>query len=157
VNTGHDEAAGTGGILAIVARAASRLCAIPLEHAVEIMRVLPIEPVADAPPFVTGLAIIRGAPVPVVDLAALLGGAGEATRLILLRVGDRRVAVAVAAVIGVQRLDHQLLAETPPLLQVARADLIESVGVLDAQLLVVLRASRLVPEDAWHKLELGRA
>ncbi|MCU1279831.1 MAG: hypothetical protein JWM53_3377 [bacterium] len=121
------------------------------------MRVLPIETVADAPAFVTGLAIIRGAPVPVIDLAALLGGAGETTRLILLRVGERRVAVAVAEVIGVQRLDDALLGETPPLLQAARADLIESVGILDAQLLIVLRAARLLPEDAWHKLKLGRS
>ena len=121
------------------------------------MRILPAEPVADAPSFVTGLSIIRGAPVPVIDLAALLGDSGEATRLILVAVGERRVAVAVAAVIGVQRLDPETFAATPPLLQLARAELIDSIGVRDAQLLLVLRASRLLPEDLWDKLELARA
>jgi purine-binding chemotaxis protein CheW len=158
VNQGRDAAAeGTRSRLAVVARVGFRFCAVPLEYAIETMRLLPIEAIADAPPYVAGLSVIRGVATPVVDVAALLGASGKAARLILLRVGARRVAIAVDAVIGVQRLDEQLLAQTPPLVQGARVELIESVGAMDAQLLVVLRASRLLSEDAWSNLErVGR-
>jgi purine-binding chemotaxis protein CheW len=135
-------------ILVILVRAATRLCALPLGHVIETMRLLPIEPVADAPAGVLGLSIIRGAPVPVVDLAALVGASEAPTRLILLRVGARTVALAVAELIGVRRLDADRLEATPPLLQLARAELIESIGILDAQLVVVLRAARLLPEES---------
>jgi purine-binding chemotaxis protein CheW len=156
VSVGEDEAAGRG-TLAIIARVGARLCAIPLAHARETMRMLPIEPLADAPRFVLGLSIIRDQAVPVVDLAALLGSEGARARLIALRVGERSVAVAVDAVVGVQRLETETLASVPPLVQVAGAEAIEAMGVLDAQLLVVLRASRLLSDDDWQRLAAGRA
>jgi purine-binding chemotaxis protein CheW len=148
VNTRPQPLAAPEPILAIVARVAARLCALPLGQVVETMRLLPVEPVADAPPGVIGLSIIRGVAVPVVDLAVLLGGSEPPTRVILLRVGERLVALAVAELVGVRRLDADLLAATPPLLQLARAELIESIGVLDAQLVLVLRAARLLPEGS---------
>ncbi|HEY2744390.1 MAG TPA: chemotaxis protein CheW, partial [Polyangia bacterium] len=97
-------------MLAIVARVGARLCAVPLTHARETMRMLPIEPLAGAPPFVLGLAIIRGQAVPVIDLGALIGGGGAPARLITLNVGERSVAIAVDAVVGVQRLEGATLA-----------------------------------------------
>jgi purine-binding chemotaxis protein CheW len=156
VRPGEHEAAAQGG-LAIVARVGARLCAVPLAHARETMRMLPIEPLADAPPFVLGLAIIRGEPVPVIDLGALVGGGGARGRLIALRVGERSVALAVDAVVGVQPIDGATLAAAPPIAQIAHAEVIEAIGVLDAQLLLVLRASRLLSEDDWQRLARGRA
>jgi purine-binding chemotaxis protein CheW len=76
---------------ALLTRVGGRLCAVPLAHTVETMRLLPVSPLGDAPPFVRGLAIIRGAAVPVVDLGALLGEpAGAVTRLVLVRVDESR-------------------------------------------------------------------
>jgi hypothetical protein len=40
----------------------------------------------------------------------------------------------------------------PPLLREAQADVVEAIGVLDAQLLLVLRASRILPEEVWRTL-----
>jgi purine-binding chemotaxis protein CheW len=62
----------------LLCRVRERLCALPLAHVVETMRPLPIEPLGGMPGFVQGIAIIRGAPVPVVDAGALLGSAGAA-------------------------------------------------------------------------------
>ena len=157
MSSGVDESPARGTTPAVVARVGARLCAIPLAHARETMRLLPIEPVADAPPFVLGLSIIRGEALPVVDLGALLGGGGERTRLVTLRAGQRSLAIAVDAVLGVQSLDDAALAAAPALTQATRPDLIEAIGVLDAQLLVVLRAARLLSEDDWRRLERERA
>ena len=52
----------------LVCRVATRICALPVGVVIETLRPLPLEPIAGAPAFVTGPAIIRGEPVPVVEL-----------------------------------------------------------------------------------------
>lgn len=129
---------------ALVVEAGGRVCGLPLSDVVEAMRPLPLAALADMPPFVLGMAVIRGAPTPVADLAALIGAAPSSRRRWLtVRAGERRVALALDQVIGIHPLDTgrrdvpPLLAETNPL--------IESLATLDRELLLVLRAGRLLP------------
>src|SRR5437667_12610117 len=94
--SGADE---TGPAAWLLCRAGMCLCALPLEHVVEIMRVLPIETLSGAPRYVRGLCIIRGSPTPVVDAALLLGDVViRPERLVAIRTGIRMVALAVEAV-----------------------------------------------------------
>lgn len=141
-----------GASLLVVA--GSRAYAIPIAHVIETMRPLPIEPIAGVPSFVLGLSVVRGAPVPVVDLEAVVGEGRTRSiaRFVALKIGERRVALAVGAVVGMRDLDGARVIEMPPLLRDAQADTIESIGVLDAELLLVLRASRLLPDEIWQKL-----
>jgi chemotaxis signal transduction protein len=44
------------------------------------------------------------------------------------------------------------MTEMPPLLREAETDVIDAIGVLDRELLLVLRASRLFPDEVWRKL-----
>lgn len=187
---------------ALLTRVGARLCAVPLAHAVETMRLLPVSPLGDAPSFVRGLAVIRGVAVPVVDLGAVLGEPAVAvTRLVLVRVDERSdgrpslatrsarlggpwpgravgvravepapahaeasaddalpercVALAVDGVLGVVHLDPHALQATPLLASSTQSELLAAVGALDAQLLVVLRASHLLTEETWLKLGLA--
>ena len=55
--------------LCLVFRVLTFHCALPLEHVSETMRPLPVEPIAGVISPVAGVAIIRGGPVPVVDVA----------------------------------------------------------------------------------------
>jgi len=55
-------------------------------------------------------------------------------------------------VVGLINLDSKQLGELPPLLKDLNADLIESFGSRDAQLLLVLRAARIIPEEVWTTL-----
>jgi purine-binding chemotaxis protein CheW len=141
-------------VASLVVTASSRTFAIPIAHVVETMRPLPIERMAGVPAFLLGVSVIRGAPVPVVDLEAVVGGGltDAISRFVSLKLGERRVAVAVGAVIGVRELDAASVDKMPPLLRDARAEVIEAIGVLDARLLLVLRASRLLPEEIWQML-----
>jgi len=88
----------------LLVRAGTLTCALPLSHVVETMRPLPIEPLANAPAFVRGLSIIRGAPVPVVDLGALLNtpSSRPPPRFVTVRAGERRVALAVDGILGLR-------------------------------------------------------
>lgn len=125
-------------------------CALPVEHVIETMRPLRCEPLAGAPEGVQGAAIVRGAAVPVIDAGRLLGGpAVAASRWVLLRLGERRAALAVGEVLGVRRLEGAALAAMPPLLSGAASEVAGAMGRLDGELLVVLRGGRLVDESTW--------
>lgn len=138
-------------VLAVAA--AGRICAVPIAHVLETMRALPIAKVAGVPPFVLGLSVIRGEPTPVVDLGVLLeGNATEPKRLVTLELDGRCVALAVENVVGVRTLADTQLGELPPLLRGADARLVDSIGTSDQQLLVVLHAARLIPDDVWSSL-----
>jgi purine-binding chemotaxis protein CheW len=134
----------------VLARVASRTCAVPLGQVIETMRLLPIHPLADAPPFVRGVTVVRGVAVPVVDMRVLLGEPpAEPRRMVVVRTGgpgddQRRVALAVDAVTGVAALDPATLAATPPL--------VEALGAVDGQLLVLLRTAHLVDDALWERL-----
>jgi purine-binding chemotaxis protein CheW len=155
---GASGAAGPGRTTWLLCRAGTQLCAIPLEHVIETMRVLQVERVSGAPLYVLGLAIIRGAPVPVVDTGLLVGDrATRAERLITVRTGNRTIALAAEAVLGVATLAPDRLAQLPPLLRDAAAVTIEAVGTLDAELLFFLRAARIMPDELFDRLEFERA
>jgi purine-binding chemotaxis protein CheW len=117
------------------------------------MRPLPIEPIPAVPSFVQGVAIIRGVPTPVVDLGVLLGiPSCAADRFVTLRLGDRQVALSVDSVLGVRELDASKIRGLPPLLQEASKGVIDTMGTLDEQLLVVLCAAWELPNEVWLAL-----
>jgi purine-binding chemotaxis protein CheW len=122
------------------------------------MRPLAIEPLASAPSFVAGVSIVRGEPIPVLDLRRLLGSSGEpesARRLVAIRVDSRRAGLLVDGVEGVRRLPSDTLRALPPLLGDASRELIAEIGRLDEKLLMVLESGRLVPDSVWAALESG--
>jgi purine-binding chemotaxis protein CheW len=133
-------------------------CALPVGVVVETMRPLPVQPLAQAPAAVMGLAMIRGLATPVLDLARLLGtGALTPTpsdRFITVAIGDRRVALAVSAVTGLRAVSAQELEELPPLLAQAETGAVSAIGALDQGLLMLLRAAHLVPEATFAALPL---
>jgi len=128
----------------LICRVGERTCALPIEHVREVMRPPGIERVASAPAYLLGLAVIRGENVPVLDAGWLLEGkAGAVTRLVVLRVAERRVALAVASVVGTRALEPAELEGLPPLLAGAR-ELVRALAVLDGGLLQVLESARLI-------------
>ncbi len=127
---------------------------MPVGLVIETMRPLAVEPLAGMPYFVRGLSVIRGIPTPVVDAGELLATRENsgATRFVTLRAGERQVALAFEAVLGVRNLSGALLEDLPPLLRDAGAELVSAVGTLDAELLIVLRSARILPDEAWRTL-----
>jgi purine-binding chemotaxis protein CheW len=144
----------------LVTRVGDVACGFPIEHVVELMRPLRVEPIGrsgdDALAMVDGLAMIRGAPVPVIDARRLLGlPPGHATRFVVVRAAERRIALAVDAVIDVRRIELDTLARLPPLLGGASRDCISAIGAREAGLLVVLDSARVLPEGSWRAIERG--
>jgi purine-binding chemotaxis protein CheW len=149
----------TGRIAALLVTAGEQLCAVTLEHVGEIMRPQPTRPFASPFGFLEGIAIIRGAPVPVVRLASLLGHSDVSRpgRLVTLKLGTRSVALAVGSVRGVCELEPSLVAELPPLFGNTGSSPIEHLVQLDGEFVLVLRAARIVPEELWARLDAAGA
>jgi purine-binding chemotaxis protein CheW len=141
----------------LLCRVGELVCALPLEDVEETMRPLAVEPLAGVPPFVRGLAVVRGSPIPVVDAAALLldGDTSPATRFVTIKVGARRVALAVGAVVGIVEIPLDATNALPPLLHDAGLDAIAAIGRLDADLLLVLQGTRLVSDDVLTLVHSG--
>jgi len=142
-------------IRVLVVRDGVRAWAIPLESVVETMRPLPMEPVTGTFDYVAGVSIIRGVPTPVLDLDALSSGTKASAsfgRVVTLRLGGRPIALGIDSVVGVRDLDAAEFRELPPLLRDVTADRIEAMGARDAELLHLLRTSRLVDETVLSAL-----
>lgn len=128
----------------LVARAGSRFCALSLADVIEVVRLLPVEPIAGAPPFVLGLCIHRGAPVAVVDAGLLFGEHTERPdRLVAVKAEGRTIGLAFSAVIGLRSIPSDRAEALPPLLSEAGADVIKAIAKLDARLLHILDTARL--------------
>jgi purine-binding chemotaxis protein CheW len=139
----------------LIVQAGRALCALDARSVREVLRPLPLHPVAGAPPFVLGMTRLRGRPTPVLDLACLLGEPATArpTRLVSLRLPERTAALAVTGVEGLRTLPESIVERLPPLLaQAAQADR-AAVASLDDRLLWILDAGRLLPDSTWDGLE----
>ncbi|MCC6749380.1 MAG: chemotaxis protein CheW [Deltaproteobacteria bacterium] len=146
-------------LMALLVRVDDRLCALPLGQVLETLRPLPVTAIEGQPAFVRGVATIRGAATPVLDLAILVLGVSTmpAGRFVTVKVGDRVVALAVGTVLGVRELPAGSTEALPPLLAEVSAELVTALGQLDAELFFVLRAAHLVPDSVWQALESGPA
>ncbi|MGE0869936.1 MAG: chemotaxis protein CheW [Kofleriaceae bacterium] len=135
----------------------TRVCAIPLVHVAETMRPLPIERIDGSPSFVLGVAVIRGAPTPVIDARALVGlPHAQPTRFVTIKTGARIAALAVDAVLTIRSLPPTMLGAVSALLGEATAESTRAIGALDADLLFVLDATRLVPDGVWTTIAADR-
>jgi purine-binding chemotaxis protein CheW len=145
--------------LSLLCRVDTRLCALPLPSVVETMRRLPVEPLAGAPSFVLGLSIVRGVPIPVIDLARLLGNPSgrDAGRLVTVRAGARQIGLAVTDVVGIHSIPASTARDLPPLMRETDAAAVSSIGALDRELLHVLRSVQLLPDDVWRAIDAGLA
>jgi len=91
--------------------------------------------------------------MPVVDLAGVFGDtASSPTRLVVIRTGSRYVALAVDSVLGIHRLPAQAASELPSLLRDAAAGVVERIGTLDEELLLVLNTSSIISDEVWNSL-----
>ncbi len=139
------------GVSVLVVRVGGRSCALPLAAVLETMRPLPVEPLAEGPAAVLGMAVIRGRPLPVVDARRLFDAPHPpATRFVTVRLGDGsgQAALVVDAVEGVTELDAASLERLPPLLQDAEAAGVTAVAARDARLVALLDATRMMPPEA---------
>lgn len=145
-----------GVVRILVCRVQTRLCGLPLDAVEETLRPQPLRPLAAPVVHVQGLARIRGDWLPVLDVAGLLGmtgadaarrsGAAPVHRYVVIHAGPRRVALAVAEVLGVQTLPAEEMRDLPPLLRDREHGAVAALAERDEELIAVLDQARLLPD-----------
>lgn len=111
-----------------------------------------------APSFLEGVVAYQGTAVPVVDLRKRLevpAGIGEATRLVILALGNQRVAVLVDEVREVLRVDSTTIAAPAPLVSGLAADYIAGIITRPQRMIIVLNTRRLL--SSTERLALAAA
>ncbi|WP_203993677.1 chemotaxis protein CheW [Virgisporangium aurantiacum] len=139
----------------LVFRADTHLAAIGLEHVTEVLRPLPVEGLAGVPPYVRGICVLRGRPVPVVDIGLLLGGerlTGEygAARFVGVRTGPQTAVLAVDTVVGIRDIPLDRLHD---LSSVTGSVACTAVGAIGREPLLLLETGRVIPDSVWDALE----
>jgi purine-binding chemotaxis protein CheW len=138
----------------LICRAGTLLCALRASSVVETMRPLPIEALPGAPDFVIGSAIIRGQPLPVIELSRLLGAEiGTPGRLVVIRAASRLAALAVTELVGFRSLSGAIVATLPPLLSGAARSAVAQLGTLDRELMAVLDTASLIPDAVFTAID----
>ncbi len=144
----------------LVVKTGSWLCAIPLREVRETMRRLPIRSIEGALPFVRGLAQVRGALLPVIDVRALLGEPQEHSRtcapfFVTVQFGEQCAVIEADSIIGAQYIHLEQLEALPSLLSETIGIFVEKLGSLDKKHLAFCSAVKLLsalslerPEDA---------
>ena len=150
---------------------------VPLVDVREVMDVVRLAPVDDAPPALLGTQVLRGHRIPVVDLGAVL----EQRRLRLTRTSGTLVVrsaavgaespaeggligLAVDGVTGVIGLATADLAPAPRLDGTAAMDIVSAMATTTSGLVPVLDLARILASldarqamAAWHAAEIGAA
>jgi purine-binding chemotaxis protein CheW len=107
----------------------------------EVDMVETITPVPNAPPFVAGVANLRGEVVPVVDLRARLGltatEVGLGTRIVVADVDERRVGLLVDRAREVAYFEESAILPAPEMSS-GSVDFVRGVIARDEQILFVL-------------------
>jgi purine-binding chemotaxis protein CheW len=167
-------------VTALVFRAGTLLCALPLGEVIETMRPLETRPLAGTAAFVRGISVLRGVPTPVIDVARLLTGAasesgpnaqsganaqsgpnaesGAGGRLggtgrieRYVAVGTEHGPVALATGTVLGIRDTEAgPAEAHPALLGGSHRLVAGVGTFGAEPLLLLQSMRAVPDEVWE-------
>jgi purine-binding chemotaxis protein CheW len=122
----------------------------------EIVKLLEVTYVPKAPSFIEGVINLRGQIAAIVDLAKRLGfepsPRGEATRIIVVEIGNNLVGMIVDSVSEVLKLSSNNIDEVPTLIETEVPEhYIRGVGKLPNKLLILLDLDKVLsPEETMH-------
>ena len=137
------------GLPYLMVRVRERLCALPLEAGMEMMRPPVLHAAEGEVPGLLGMTVVRGELTAVLDLGVLLGfGAVAGGRMVTLPVGGRCVGLVVDEVLGVREVEPgSLEAIALP------GGTEQRMGRFDEEFARVVEAGGLVPEAVWAEVQ----
>jgi Chemotaxis signal transduction protein len=131
----------------VIFRLATEEFGLPITKVQEIIRMVSITKLPQAPSFMEGIINLRSRIIPIIDLRKRFGLAvtehNDDTRIIVVEVNGQTIGVVVDAVTEVVRLPEANV-EPPPPAFVLDAKYIEAVGKLDERLLILLNIDNIL-------------
>jgi purine-binding chemotaxis protein CheW len=111
----------------------------------------PATPIPHAPKFVRGVINLRGAVLPIVDLAARLGlpSVDPTARhvTIVTQVGDRLVGLLVEAVSDILSLDPEMIQPTPDVASAIARTFLKGVVAIEGRMINIITLEAILPAE----------
>ncbi|MEG1609877.1 MAG: chemotaxis protein CheW [Bilophila sp.] len=122
----------------------------------EIIRMMPITKVPNAPPFVEGVINLRGKVIPVIDMRKRFGMAASPhdsqTRIEVMDLQGQIIGFVVDAVSEVLRIKESTVEPPPPVVAGIGSEYMRGVGKLQDRLLILLDLDKLLSENELQSL-----
>ncbi len=150
----HDEAfEGTGEVLQLVSfQLGPEEYAIDILGVQEIIRMVEITHVPNAPHYVEGVVNLRGKVIPIINLRTRLGLCSaeptKDTRIVVVEVGHLILGFIVDSVEEVLRLPEEFIEPSPPTGRGGSEEFHKGVGRVEGRLLILLNLELLFGIDA---------
>lgn len=123
----------------------------------EIIRMMQVTKVPNAPYFVDGVINLRGRIIPVIDLRSKLGlerkEADKDKRIIVVEVSGKTVGFIVDSVTEVLRIPASITEPPPDIITNINSEFIKAVGKLEDRLLILIDLEKILSSN--EKLELS--
>lgn len=123
----------------------------------EIIRMMTITKVPNAPDFVEGVINLRGSVIPIIDMRKRVGMQANTrdsqTRIIVMDLQGQVVGFVVDAVREVLRIKESTIEPPPAIVAAVGAEYIKGVGKLHDRLLILLELDKLLSESELDELE----
>lgn len=123
----------------------------------EIIRMLGITKVPQAPEFVEGVVNLRGKVIPIIDIRKRFGmdslNHDKNTRIVVVEMENVLVGFVVDAVSEVLRIPADTVEPPPPVVAGIEAEYINGVGKLEDRLLIMLDLNKLLGADEKNALK----
>jgi len=126
------------------------------EFCVDIMAVreirgwTPATPLPQSPPFINGVINLRGAVLPIMDLAARLGFATAVTSarsvIIVVKVGERMIGLLVDAVSDILMITDDMVQVAPDVACDRVRSFVRGLISVDSRMISLIALDRLLPE-----------
>jgi len=123
----------------------------------EIIRMMAVTKVPNAPCFIEGVINLRGRVIPIIDLRIRLGleriSHNNSTRIIVLEISNKTIGFIVDSVNEVLRIPKSII-ETPPDIVSGgiNSEYITAVGKLDDRLLILLDLEKILSSEETKTL-----
>lgn len=140
----------------VVLRLGDREYGLPAGAVVQVLRMVAIRPVPEAPAWISGVINLRGRMTPMMDLRTRLGLPAEtpglSAHIVILRSNDATLGLVVDAVLEVLELEED--AVEPPGEAAGRSGVISAVARFNDRLILVLEVDRLSVDSLHPPLDL---
>ena len=116
----------------------------------EIRGFTPATPLPQAPDYVRGVINLRGAVLPIVDLAVRLGlpapEVGERHVIIVARIGTQLVGLLVDAVSDILTIDDEVVQATPDVASEHVKSFVKGLIAIDGRMIGLVQLDRVLPQ-----------
>jgi purine-binding chemotaxis protein CheW len=130
---------------------------VPIQSVHEIVRMMEITNVPDAPIYIEGVINLRGKIIPVIDLRKRFGEreikASKKNRILVAEVGARMVGLVVDAASEVLKLPPSDVDPPPNVFEDGDLNYVTGVGKLNGRLVILVELSKIMQRGELRRLE----